>query len=164
MRIAAKNFLLLTSGHFFYKICPKGTPTMNANENLSSKIKVLIAKPGLDGHDRGAKVIVHTLKDAGMEVIYSGLHNTIDEIVNTALKENVDVIGMSIYSGAHLPLGQKLMGLLKEKGLSNKLVLVGGNIPQQDIKALKDFGITGVFPTGANLNEIVTFINERIKK
>ena len=88
---------------------------MNANENLSSKIKVLIAKPGLDGHDRGAKVIVHTLKDAGMEVIYSGLHNTIDEIVNTALKENVDVIGMSIYSGAHLPLSQKLMELLKEK-------------------------------------------------
>lgn len=137
---------------------------MNANENLNSKIKVLIAKPGLDGHDRGAKVIVHTLKDAGMEVIYSGLHNTIDEIVNAAFKENVDVIGMSIYSGAHLPLSQKLMELLKEKGLSDKLVLVGGNIPQQDIQALKDFGINGVFPTGANLNEIVTFINERIKK
>jgi methylmalonyl-CoA mutase C-terminal domain/subunit len=137
---------------------------MNANENLSRKIKVLIAKPGLDGHDRGAKVIVHTLKDAGMEVIYSGLHNTIDEIVDTALKENVDVIGMSIYSGAHLPLSQKLMELLKEKNLSNKLVLVGGNIPQQDIEALKNYGIHGVFPTGANLNEIVTFINERIKK
>lgn len=137
---------------------------MNENEHLSSKIKVLIAKPGLDGHDRGAKVIVHTLKDAGMEVIYSGLHNTIDEIVDTALKENIDVIGMSIYSGAHLPLSQKLMELLKEKGLTNKLVLVGGNIPQQDIEALKDYGVNGVFPTGANLTEIVTFINERIKK
>lgn len=137
---------------------------MNANEQLSKKVKVLIAKPGLDGHDRGAKVIVHTLKEAGMEVIYSGLHNTIDEIVDTALKENVDVIGMSIYSGAHLPLSQKLMELLKVKGLSNKLVLVGGNIPHQDIKALKDYGVNGVFPTGANLKEIATFINKRIKK
>jgi methylmalonyl-CoA mutase C-terminal domain/subunit len=80
------------------------------------------------------------------------------------VKENVDVIGMSIYSGAHLPLSQKLMELLKEKGLSNKLVLVGGNIPQQDIQALEDYGVNGVFPTGANLDEIVTFINERIKK
>ena len=137
---------------------------MNANEHLNKKIKVLIAKPGLDGHDRGAKVIVHTLKDAGMDVLYSGLHNTIDEIVDTALKENVDVIGMSIYSGAHLPLCQKLMELLKEKGLSNQLVLVGGNIPQQDIDALKKYGVHGVFPTGANLNEIVNFINERVKK
>ncbi len=137
---------------------------MKANEDLSKKIKVLIAKPGLDGHDRGAKVVVHALKDAGMQVIYSGLHNTIDEIVNTALTENVDVIGMSIYSGAHLPLSQKLMEQLNEKGLSNKLVIVGGNIPQQDIEALKNYGIQGVFPTGADLNEIVTFINERIKK
>jgi len=137
---------------------------MNANEHLNKKIKVLIAKPGLDGHDRGAKVIVHTLKDAGMDVLYSGLHNTIDDIVDTALKENVDVIGMSIYSGAHLPLCQKLMELLKEKGLSNRLVLVGGNIPQQDIDALEKYGVHGVFPTGANLIEIVNFINERVKK
>lgn len=137
---------------------------MNANEHLSNKIKVLIAKPGLDGHDRGAKVVVHTLKDAGMEVIYSGLHNTIDEIVNTAQEENVDVIGMSIYSGAHLPLSQKLMEQLNEKGLANKLILVGGNIPRQDIESLKDYGVKGVFPTGANLNEIVTFIYERVKK
>lgn len=137
---------------------------MNANENLSSKIKVLIAKPGLDGHDRGAKVVVHTLKEAGMEVLYSGLHNTIEDIVKTASEENVDVIGMSIYSGAHLPLSKKLMEQLNQEGLSNKLVLVGGNIPQGDIDTLKDYGITGVFPTGADLNEIVTFINERVKK
>ena len=137
---------------------------MNKNEPQSNKIKVLIAKPGLDGHDRGAKVIVHTLKDAGMEVIYSGLHNTIDEIVNTASTENVDVIGMSIYSGAHLPLGQKLMAQLKEKGLTGKSVLIGGNIPQKDINALKECGINGVFPTGADLNEIVTFIKEKVKK
>lgn len=137
---------------------------MNTNEPSSKKIKVLIAKPGLDGHDRGAKVVVHTLKEAGMEVIYSGLHNTVDEIVNTASTEDVDVIGMSIYSGAHLPLSQKLMKQLKEKGLSGKVVLIGGNIPQKDIDTLKDYGINGVFPTGADLNEIVTFINEKVKK
>jgi methylmalonyl-CoA mutase C-terminal domain/subunit len=136
---------------------------MAMNEKLK-KIRVLIAKPGLDGHDRGAKVVVHALKDAGMEVIYTGLHNTVDEIVNTALKENVDAIGMSIYSGAHLPLSQKLMEQLKKKGLTNTLVLIGGNIPQKDIKALEEYGVNGVFPTGADLNEIVTFINERIRK
>jgi len=138
---------------------------MNMNKNLiQKKIRVLIAKPGLDGHDRGAKVVVHALKDAGMEVIYSGLHNTIEEIVDTALKENVDAIGMSIYSGAHLPLSQKLMEQLKNKGLTDKLVLIGGNIPQRDIETLKEYGVNGVFPTGADLNEIVTFVNERIKK
>jgi methylmalonyl-CoA mutase C-terminal domain/subunit len=138
---------------------------MNTNKNLiQKKIRVLIAKPGLDGHDRGAKVVVHALKDAGMEVIYTGLHNTIDEIVNTALKENVDAIGMSIYSGAHLPLSQKLMEQLKKKGLTDKLVLIGGNIPQRDIETLKEYGVNGVFPTGADLNEIVTFISERVKK
>jgi methylmalonyl-CoA mutase C-terminal domain/subunit len=99
-----------------------------------------------------------------MEVIYTGLHNTIEEIVDTALKENVDAIGMSIYSGAHLPLSKKLMEQLKEKGLTDKLVLIGGNIPQKDIEPLKEYGINGVFPTGADLNEIVTFINERVKK
>jgi methylmalonyl-CoA mutase C-terminal domain/subunit len=138
---------------------------MTANNPLTEKkVKVLIAKPGLDGHDRGAKVVVHALKEAGMEVIYSGLHNTVAEIVDTARKENVDVIGMSIYSGAHLPLGKKLMEQLKEKGLSNKLVMVGGNIPQQDSESLKEYGIDGVFPTGAKLDEIVTFINHRVKQ
>jgi methylmalonyl-CoA mutase C-terminal domain/subunit len=127
------------------------------------KIRVLIAKPGLDGHDRGAKVVVHALKDAGMEVVYTGLHNTIEEIVNTALKENVDVIGMSIYSGAHLPLSKKLMDLLEEKGLKDKLVLTGGNIPQRDIETLKSYGVNGVFPTGANLEEIVKFIKETVR-
>lgn len=138
---------------------------MATNKHPSKqKIKVLIAKPGLDGHDRGAKVVVHALKDAGMEVIYSGLHNTIDEIVSTVSAENVDVIGMSIYSGAHLPLSKKLMEQLKEKGLTNQLVLIGGNIPQNDVGTLEKYGISGVFPTGSNLDEIVTFINERMKK
>lgn len=133
------------------------------NEKERKKIKVLIAKPGLDGHDRGAKVVVHALKDAGMDVLYSGLHNTIDEIVNTASEEKVDAIGMSIYSGAHLPLSKRLMDLLKEKGLTDTTVLVGGNIPQGDIDTLKSYGVNGVFPTGAKLDEIAAFIKERGK-
>lgn len=127
------------------------------------RTRVLIAKPGLDGHDRGAKVVVHALKDEGMEVIYTGLHKTIDEIVITALEEDVDVIGLSIYSGAHLPLSKKLMERLKEKGLIDKLVLVGGNIPQRDVKILKDYGVTEVFPVGSRLDEIVKFIKGRVK-
>ncbi|GAG13777.1 unnamed protein product [marine sediment metagenome] len=137
---------------------------MKRNSPLGEKrIRVMIAKPGLDGHDTGAKVVVHALKDAGMEVIYTGLHRTIDEIVNTALEEDVNVIGLSIYSGAHLSLSKKLMERLKEKGLTDKLVLVGGNIPHRDIKTLKDYGVTGVFPVGAKLDEIVNFIKERVK-
>lgn len=126
------------------------------------RIRVLIAKPGLDGHDKGAKVIVHALKEAGMEVLYTGLHKTIDEIVNTALEEDVDVIGLSIYSGAHLPLSKKLIARLKEKKLIDILVLVGGNIPQGDVKILKDYGVTEVFPVGARLDDIIEFIKERV--
>jgi methylmalonyl-CoA mutase C-terminal domain/subunit len=127
------------------------------------RIRVLIAKPGLDGHDRGAKVIAHTLKEAGMEVIYTGLHKTIEEIVKTALEEDVDVIGLSIYSGAHLPLSKSLMELMKEKSLTDKLVIVGGNIPHRDMKTLQEYGVTGVFGTGANLDDIVKFIRERVE-
>ena len=126
------------------------------------RIRVLIAKPGLDGHDKGAKVVVHALKEAGMEVLYTGLHKTIDEIVNTALEEDVDVIGLSVYSGAHLPLSKKLMEQLKEKELTDKLVLVGGNIPQGDAKVLKEYGVAEVFPVGARLEEIIEFIKRRI--
>jgi len=143
----------------------EGAWSVNMNEPLGEKrIRVLIAKPGLDGHDRGAKVVVHALKDAGMEVIYTGLHKTVDEIVNTALEEDVDVIGLSIYSGAHLPLSKKLMESVRKKGLTDKLVLVGGNIPQRDVKTLKDFGVTEIFPVGTKLNEIVDFIKERVKE
>lgn len=138
---------------------------MNRNESLSEKrIRVLIAKPGLDGHDRGAKVVVHALKEAGMEVIYTGLHKTIEEIVDTALQEDVDVIGLSIYSGAHLPLSQKLMAQLKDKELTDKMVLVGGNIPQREIKILKDYGVTEVFPVGSKLDRIIEFIIKRVRK
>ena len=136
---------------------------MNENRPLGEKkIRVVIAKPGLDGHDTGAKVVAHALKDAGMEVIYTGLHRTIDEIVNTAVQEDVDVIGLSIYSGAHLPLSKKLMERLKGMGVTDKLVLVGGNIPQRDIKTLKSYGITEVFPVGARLNDMVEFIKKKV--
>jgi methylmalonyl-CoA mutase C-terminal domain/subunit len=127
-----------------------------------NRIRVLIAKPGLDGHDKGAKVIVHALKEAGMEVLYTGLHKSIDEIVNTALEEDVDVIGLSVYSGAHLPLSKKLMEQLKENKLTDKLVLVGGNIPLGDVKVLKEYGVAEVFPVGAKLDEIIEFIKIRI--
>ncbi len=128
----------------------------------TKKIRVLIAKPGLDGHDRGAKVVVHALKEAGMEVIYTGLHKTIEEIVNTALQEDVDVIGLSIYSGAHLPLSRKLMEQVKEKEIADKLILIGGNIPQKDIKILKDCGVAEVFPVGSKLDNIIEFIKQRV--
>jgi len=128
----------------------------------TKRIRVVIAKPGLDGHDTGAKVVAHTLKDAGMEVIYTGLHRSIEDIVKTALEEDADVIGMSIYSGAHLPLSKKLMDQLEDKAISDKLVLIGGNIPQRDIKILKDYGVAGVFTTGTRLEEIVTFIRQNV--
>ena len=133
-------------------------------KNISEKrrIRVVIAKPGLDGHDVGAKVVALALKDAGMEVIYTGLHRTVDEIVKTAMEEDVDVIGISIYSGAHLALSHKLMGRLKDMELADKMVLVGGNIPQRDVKTLKEYGIDGVFPVGSKLDDIVDFIKKRI--
>lgn len=129
----------------------------------TKRIRVVIAKPGLDGHDTGAKVVALALKDAGMEVIYTGLHRSIEDIVKTALEEDADVIGMSIYSGAHLPLSKKLMVQLKNKGITDKIVLVGGNIPPGDIKALMDYGVSGVFPTGSKLDEIVRFIRKNVK-
>jgi len=137
---------------------------MNKTEpSRGKKIRVVIAKPGLDGHDTGAKVIVHALKDAGMEVIYTGLHRTIDEIVTTAMEEDVDVIGLSIYSGAHLPLSRKLMEQVKAKGLTDKLVLVGGNIPYRDVDTLKGYGVTEIFPVGSKLDEIISFIKDKVR-
>ena len=130
--------------------------------NENKRIRVLIAKPGLDGHDTGAKVVALALKDAGMEVIYTGLHRSIEEIVRTALEEDVDVIGLSIYSGAHLPLSHKLMDRLQQEGLRDKLVLVGGNIPKRDVEALRGYGVSGVFPIGARLEEIVKFIQAKV--
>ncbi len=128
------------------------------------KIRVLIAKPGLDGHDRGAKVVAHALRDAGMEVIYTGLHQTVPSIVNQAIQEDVDVIGLSIMSGAHIPICRKLMELVREKGIEDKLILVGGVIPSKDIEVLKEMGVDGVFPGGAPFDEIVDFIKKNVKK
>ena len=138
---------------------------MSANEDSNKRrIKVLFSKPGLDGHDRGAKVLIHALREAGMEILYTGLHNTIEEIVQTGLEEDVDVVGLSIYSGAHLPLSKKLMDQLEAKQLTDKLILVGGNIPARDIDTLKSYGIDGVFPTGSNLDEIAAFIRENVHR
>ncbi|EFK05682.1 B12 binding domain protein [delta proteobacterium NaphS2] len=127
------------------------------------KIRVLLAKPGLDGHDRGAKVVAHAMKEAGMEVIYTGLHQTAESIVNQALQEDVDVIGLSIMSGAHIPICNKLAGLIRAQNLEDKLLLVGGVIPNRDIPVLKEIGVDGVFPGGALFEEIVSFIKENAR-
>ena len=126
------------------------------------KIRVLLAKPGLDGHDRGAKVVAHAMREAGMEIIYTGLHQTVASIVNQAVQEDVDVIGLSIMSGAHIPICKKLMGMVKEQGVDNKLVVLGGVIPNRDIPALKEIGVEGIFPGGSYFNDIVDFIQENV--
>ena len=129
----------------------------------SKKIRVLIAKPGLDGHDRGAKVMAHALRDAGMEVIYSGLHQTVPSIVKMAIEEDVDVMGLSIMSGAHVPISKKIMELVKKEGLDDMIVLVGGVIPAKDIPVLKEIGVTGVFPGGTPFEESIKFIKEHVR-
>ena len=128
------------------------------------KIRVLIAKPGLDGHDRGAKVVARALRDAGMEVIYTGLRQTPEMIVEAALQEDVDVIGLSILSGAHMALFPRIMNLLKENGLDDVLVVAGGIIPDEDVPALKEIGIREVFGPGTSTEEIVKFIEEEMEK
>jgi len=128
------------------------------------RIRVLIAKPGLDGHDRGAKVVARALRDAGMEVIYTGLRQTPEMIVEAALQEDVDVIGLSILSGAHMALFPRIMNLLKENGLDDVLVVAGGIIPDEDVPALKEMGIRAVFGPGTSTEEIVKFIEEEVEK
>ena len=128
------------------------------------KNRILVAKAGLDGHDRGAKVMAFALRDAGMEVIYSGLHQTVDQIINTAIQEGVDVIGLSIMSGAHLPICQKLMRKIEEKRMEDVLVIVGGVIPKKDIPKLHELGIEGVFPGGTPFEESIRWIKEHVKK
>jgi methylmalonyl-CoA mutase C-terminal domain/subunit len=131
---------------------------------VEKKIRVLLAKPGLDGHDRGAKVVAHAMREAGMEVVYTGLHQTVPSIVNQAIQEDVDVIGLSVMSGAHIPICRKLMGLLKEEDIGDKLVLVGGVIPNKDITILKEMGVSGIFPGGAIFDDIVEFIGKNVAK
>jgi methylmalonyl-CoA mutase C-terminal domain/subunit len=123
------------------------------------KLRVVIAKPGLDGHDRGAKVIARALRDAGMEVIYTGLRQTPEQIVSAALQEDADVIGLSILSGAHNHIAPRLMQLLRDKGLDDVLVVIGGIIPDVDVPSLKSLGVKGIFLPGTPMQEIVEFIN-----
>ena len=126
-------------------------------------IRILIAKPGLDGHDRGAKVVALALRDAGFEVIYTGLHQTVDHIVEAALQEDVDVVGLSVLSGAHLPLTERTIARLREEGMDDVRVVVGGNIPAQDVEPLKALGVSGVFPTGSRFEEIIEFFRGDIR-
>jgi len=128
---------------------------------MAGKIRVLVAKPGLDGHDRGAKVVALALRDAGFEVIYSGLHQSLESIVSTALQEGVDVIGLSIMSGAHLPICQRLVELCRQSGLEEVLLVVGGVIPKADVPRLKALGVQGVFPGGTPFGEFITWLKER---
>ncbi|MCX5907718.1 MAG: cobalamin B12-binding domain-containing protein [Deltaproteobacteria bacterium] len=130
----------------------------------ATPIRVLIAKPGLDGHDVGAKVVVQRLRNAGMEVIYTGLRQSTQQIVGAVLQEDVDVLGLSILSGSHLELIQELMARMKEKGATDVVVMVGGIIPQGDIPLLKAEGVDGVFPVHSTLDEIERFIREQVPR
>ncbi len=130
---------------------------------MTAKIRVLIAKPGLDGHDRGAKVIARALRDAGMEVIYTGIRQTPEQIANAALQEGVDVVGLSCLSGAHNHLFPKVVQILKEKGAEDIFVFGGGIIPVDDIPSLKQAGIREIFQPGASMDEIIRYITENVK-
>jgi methylmalonyl-CoA mutase C-terminal domain/subunit len=130
---------------------------------MSQKIRVVIAKPGLDGHDRGAKVIARALRDAGMEVIYTGLRQTPEQVVGAALQEDADVIGLSILSGAHMHICPRVMELLRDKGLADVLVVVGGIIPDVDIPKLNAIGIQGIFLPGTPMQLIVDFIKHNAR-
>src|SRR3989441_8330051 len=131
---------------------------------MSAPIRVLVAKPGLDGHDRGAKVIARALRDAGMEVIYTGLRQTPEMIVNAALQEDVQVIGLSILSGAHNAIVPRVMELLKQNQMSDVLVIVGGIVPDEDAAQLKRLGVAAVFQPGSSLEEIVEFIRGSVRQ
>ncbi len=140
-----------------------GVTFYNLHQMSDRKIRVLVAKPGLDGHDRGAKVIARALRDAGMEVIYTGLRQTPEMIAAAALQEDVDAVGISILSGAHNTLCPRIVDLMKANGMDDTLILVGGIVPQEDIAKLKDNGISEVFLPGTSTEDIVTFINANVR-
>ncbi len=136
---------------------------LGAQTNSGPRIRVLLAKPGLDGHDQGAKVVARAMMDAGFEVIYTGLRQTPENVARMAMEEDVDVIALSSLAGSHLPFCRKLKPLLEAHGLNDKLWVIGGNLPAQDHEALRQLGFQGVFPTGSKLDAIVGFIREHVK-
>src|SRR4051794_39955320 len=137
---------------------------MAENQNVAKKIRVLVAKPGLDGHDRGAKIIARAFRDAGFEVIYTGLRQTPEMIVNAALQEDVDVIGLSILSGAHMTICERILKLMKKEKLNDVLVLVGGIVPDEDVVRLKADGISEVFQPGASTDDIISYVVDNLRK
>jgi methylmalonyl-CoA mutase C-terminal domain/subunit len=127
------------------------------------KIRVLVAKPGLDGHDRGAKIVARALRDAGMEVIYTGLHQTPEQVVATALQEDVDAVGLSVLSGAHMYLFSRILELLREKGVDDVVVFGGGIIPPEDVERLKAMGVKELFTPGTSTQQIVGFVRDHVR-
>jgi methylmalonyl-CoA mutase C-terminal domain/subunit len=133
-------------------------------QSTTQKIRVVVAKPGLDGHDRGAKIIARALRDAGMEVIYTGLHQTPEQIVATVIQEDADAVGLSILSGAHMTLVPRIVELLREQGVDDVLLTVGGTIPADDIPELKRLGVAEVFTPGASTQDIIDFIQDAVRR
>ena len=131
---------------------------------MDEKIRVIVAKPGLDGHDRGAKVIARAFRDAGFEVIYTGLRQTPEQVVNAALQEDADVVGLSVLSGAHMTLCPRIMELMKKERLDDVLVIIGGIIPDQDIPKLKELGVAAIFQPGASTEDIIAYIRQNVRK
>jgi methylmalonyl-CoA mutase cobalamin-binding domain/chain len=140
----------------------EATDTARERQSGGRKIRVVVAKPGLDGHDRGAKIIARALRDAGMEVIYTGLHQTPEQIVETVIQEDADAVGLSILSGAHMTLVPRIMELLKAQGAEDVVVVVGGTIPNEDIPELKELGVAEIFTPGAPVQGIVDYIREAV--
>ncbi len=134
-----------------------------APDTSQKKIRIVVAKPGLDGHDRGAKIIARALRDAGMEVIYTGLHQTPEQIVETVIQEDADAVGLSILSGAHMTLVPRIVELLKEQDADDVLVTVGGTIPADDIEELKSLGVAEIFTPGSPTQEIIDFLQEKVE-
>jgi methylmalonyl-CoA mutase C-terminal domain/subunit len=133
------------------------------SSSTEKKIRVVVAKPGLDGHDRGAKIIARALRDAGMEVIYTGLHQTPEQIVETVIQEDADAVGLSILSGAHMTLVPRILELLKEQGVDDVIITVGGTIPSDDIEKLKELGVDEVFTPGASAQQAIDFIRSSVR-
>ena len=140
------------------------TDTKDESKAGNRKIRVVVAKPGLDGHDRGAKIIARALRDAGMEVIYTGLHQTPEQIVETVIQEDADAVGLSILSGAHMTLVPRIAELLRQEGVDDVLLTVGGTIPADDIPELKELGVAEVFTPGASTQDIIEFIQDAVRR